>query len=214
MMLLSSTGNMNVCAATRTCKCFTPNKRISDREHCPLMGRHMSVTASNPADSLAVCSWDCSSQQRAMPSWCQCFRYMFVNDRGHDLLQKRRLTAVAPHIIRNLLLATEVVWVSQIISHSRSTVGDQMHLCTSYAFWNWFTAFLHGNHHHNDFQNEISASYINKAAHGPLAKYELEIVDQWSTRIPPPHRRGWQWAMGGLQLNIVQNHKAAILKAT
>ena len=22
---------------------------------------------------------------------------------------------------------------------------------------------------------------------------ELEIVDQWSTRIPPPHRRGWQW---------------------
>ena len=21
----------------------------------------------------------------------------------------------------------------------------------------------------------------------------LEIVDQWSTRIPPPHRRGWQW---------------------
>ena len=43
---------------------------------------------------------------------------------------------------------------------------------------------------------------------------QLEIVDQWSTRIPPPHRRGWQWAMGGLQLNIVQNHKAAILKAT
>ena len=43
---------------------------------------------------------------------------------------------------------------------------------------------------------------------------KLEIVDQWSTRIPPPHRRGWQWAMGGLQLNIVQNHKAAILKAT
>ena len=26
---------------------------------------------------------------------------------------------------------------------------------------------------------------------------ELEIVDQWSTRIPLPHRRGWQWAMGG-----------------
>ena len=43
---------------------------------------------------------------------------------------------------------------------------------------------------------------------------KLEIVDQWSTRIPPPHRRGWQRAMGGLQLNIVQNHKAAILKAT
>ena len=123
MMLLSSTGNMNVCAATRTCKCFTPNKRISGRGHCPLMGRHMSVTASNPVDSLAVCSWDCSSQQRAMPSWCQCFRYMFVNGRGHYLLQKRRLTAVAPHITRNLLLATEVVWVNQIISHSRSTVG-------------------------------------------------------------------------------------------
>ena len=47
-----------------------------------------------------------------------------------------------------------------------------------------------------------------------LGDYKLEIVDQWSTRIPPPHRRGWQWAMGGLQLNIVQNHKAAILKAT
>ena len=45
-------------------------------------------------------------------------------------------------------------------------------------------------------------------------QYELEIVDQWSTRIPPPHRRGWQWAMGGLQLNIVQNHKADILKVT
>ena len=45
-------------------------------------------------------------------------------------------------------------------------------------------------------------------------KKKLEIVDQWSTRIPPPHRRGWQWAMGGLQLNIVENHKAAILKAT
>ena len=43
---------------------------------------------------------------------------------------------------------------------------------------------------------------------------ELEIVDQWSARIPLPHRRGWQWAMGGLQLSIVQNHKAAILKAT
>ena len=42
----------------------------------------------------------------------------------------------------------------------------------------------------------------------------LEIVDQWSTRILPPYRRGWQWAMGGLQLNIVQNHKAAILKTT
>ena len=47
-----------------------------------------------------------------------------------------------------------------------------------------------------------------------VCRLELEIVDQWSTRIPPPHRRGWQWAMGGLQLNIVQNHKAAILKAT
>ena len=46
----------------------------------------------------------------------------------------------------------------------------------------------------------------------PLSK--LEIVDQWSTRIPPPNKRGWQWAMVGLQLNIVQNHKAAFLKAT
>ena len=25
------------------------------------------------------------------------------------------------------------------------------------------------------------------------SKFKLEIVDQWSTRIPPPHRRGWQW---------------------
>ena len=49
-------------------------------------------------------------------------------------------------------------------------------------------------------------------SHKKLPK--LEIVDQWSTRIPLPHRRGWQWAMGGLQLNIVQNHKAAISKAT
>ena len=24
-----------------------------------------------------------------------------------------------------------------------------------------------------------------------IFKYKLEIVDQWSTRIPPPHRRGW-----------------------
>ena len=47
-----------------------------------------------------------------------------------------------------------------------------------------------------------------------MTQKQLEIVDQWSTRIPLPHRRGWQWAMGGLQLNIVQNHKAAILKAT
>ena len=31
---------------------------------------------------------------------------------------------------------------------------------------------------------------------------QLEIVDQWSTRIPPHHRRGWQWAMGGLQLKL------------
>ena len=37
------------------------------------------------------------------------------------------------------------------------------------------------------------------------AQNKLEIVDQWSTRIPPPHR-----GEGG----IVQNHKAAILKAT
>ena len=41
----------------------------------------------------------------------------------------------------------------------------------------------------------------------------LEIVDQLSTRIPPPHRRGWQWAMGGLQLKIVPNHKAAIFES-
>ena len=41
----------------------------------------------------------------------------------------------------------------------------------------------------------------------------LEIVDQWSTRIPPPHKRGYQGAMGELQLNIAQNHKTAILKA-
>ena len=47
-----------------------------------------------------------------------------------------------------------------------------------------------------------------------ISQFELEIVDQWSTRIPLPHGREWQWAMGGLQLNIVQNHKAAILKAT
>ena len=26
-----------------------------------------------------------------------------------------------------------------------------------------------------------------------LLQNQLEIVDQWSTRIPPPHRRGWQW---------------------
>ena len=25
--------------------------------------------------------------------------------------------------------------------------------------------------------------------------WKQEIVDQWSTRIPPPQRRGWQWAM-------------------
>ena len=48
----------------------------------------------------------------------------------------------------------------------------------------------------------------------PKASCKLEIVDQRSTRIPLPHRRGWLWAMGGLQLNIIQNHKAAILKAT
>ena len=47
-----------------------------------------------------------------------------------------------------------------------------------------------------------------------LLSNKLEIVDQWSTKTPPPHRRGWQWAMGGLQLNIVQSHKVAILKAT
>ena len=42
-----------------------------------------------------------------------------------------------------------------------------------------------------------------------ITRQKLEIVDQWSTRIPPPQRRGWQW-----KLNIVQNHKAAILKST
>ena len=60
---------------------------------------------------------------------------------------------------------------------------------------------------------------VSMAGRALLAGYhrylnQLEIVDQWSTRIPPPHERGGQWAMGGLQLNIVQNYKAAILKAT
>ena len=41
---------------------------------------------------------------------------------------------------------------------------------------------------------------------------KLEIEDQWSTRIPPPHRRGWQWAMGGLQFNIFQNHRQPFWK--
>ena len=57
------------------------------------------------------------------------------------------------------------------------------------------------------FQNPVMVPLINRRS-----DFKLEIVDQWSTRIPPPHRRGWQWAMGGLQLNIVQNHKAAITK--
>ena len=48
----------------------------------------------------------------------------------------------------------------------------------------------------------------------PKASCKLEIVDQRSSRIPPPHSRGWQWVIGGLQLNIIQNHKAAILKVT
>ena len=59
-----------------------------------------------------------------------------------------------------------------------------------------------------------SPLHINENPNRKLKQYQLEIVDQWSTRIPPPHRRGWQWAMGGLQLNIVYNHKAAILKVT
>ena len=54
--------------------------------------------------------------------------------------------------------------------------------------------------------------------HGKVIQYitpdQLEIVDQWCTRIPPPHRRGYQAAMGELQLNVFQNHKAAVLKAT
>ena len=79
------------------------------------------------------------------------------------------------------------------------------------------------------FCSYITVSVHDLAQNGVDYQDKLEIVDRWSTRIPPPHRRGWQWAIeiesiyrkyvaawcnGGLQLNIVQNHKAAILKAT
>ena len=43
-----------------------------------------------------------------------------------------------------------------------------------------------------------------------LLTHQLEIVDQWSTRMPPPSRSGYQWAMHWVQLNILQNHQASI----
>ena len=64
----------------------------------------------------------------------------------------------------------------------------------------------------DDWRCEFDINALNFIQKQP--KMKLEIVDQWSTRITPPHRRGWQWAIGGLQLNIVQNHKAATSKAT
>ena len=70
---------------------------------------------------------------------------------------------------------------------------------------NYMTCILH---------TSFVSLWINPFKHKYFWEEKLEIVDQWSTGIPPPHRRGWQWAMIGLQLNIVQNHKAAILKAT
>ena len=67
-----------------------------------------------------------------------------------------------------------------------------------------------------DFHEKCILSYLYMLTKWKFRylQIKLEIVDQWSTRIPPPHRKGWQRAMGGLQLNIVQNHKADILKAT
>ena len=38
------------------------------------------------------------------------------------------------------------------------------------------------------FQNPVMVPLINRRS-----DFKLEIVDQWSTMIPPPHRRGWQW---------------------
>ena len=46
--------------------------------------------------------------------------------------------------------------------------------------------------------------HIINHLHLESSKEKLEIVDQWSTRIPRPIGEG----------GIVQNHKAAILKAT
>ena len=70
--------------------------------------------------------------------------------------------------------------------------------------------------HSNEANVMIMDKYITLSLFNNTSPNQdkLEIVDQWSTRIPPPQWRGWQWAMGGLKLNIVQNHKAAILKAT
>ena len=39
---------------------------------------------------------------------------------------------------------------------------------------------------------------------------QLETVDQWSTRIPPPSGNGHYWTIHGLKLNIHQNHKPSI----
>ena len=47
-----------------------------------------------------------------------------------------------------------------------------------------------------------------------INRFKLEIVDQRSTRIPPPSGSGYQWAMHGLQLNILQNHQASIYPYT
>ena len=47
--------------------------------------------------------------------------------------------------------------------------------------------------------------------HNPQQK-KLEIVDQWSTRIPPPHRRGWQCSKSqgsNFESDIADNRQAS-----
>ena len=90
------------------------------------------------------------------------------------------------------------------------------HLVCLIWFYQKSTVFVH-NKHLKIYIPELIPEHIFHYVRNPVTLCrsdhvsgdqwtlgKLEIVDQWSTRIPPPHRRRWQWAMGGLQLSIVQ----------
>ena len=74
-----------------------------------------------------------------------------------------------------------------IVMYSNLKPGTTLHRLVVF----WYSSKWH---HLNTSINSLHCG--NPLRTVDRIKKNLEIVDQWSTRIPPAHRRGWQWAMG------------------
>ena len=104
-------------------------------------------------------------------------------------------TSISLYVSRTAMLVSHICTEKPHLHTSTCLLYEYMfHIHGADIFFFFFQIYLYRVDHsvrlffHGALlQNKI---YIQKMTY-TYTHTKLEIVDQWSTRIPPPHRRGW-----------------------